>query len=116
MDATVESRFERIERILAQTAELALGNQRAIIQFAESTKTFDEKITGSLLALGDALLALTGRVERFIAASEARQLELNSIVGQFVAGAEARAKMIETSLDNLIRIIAAEHSNGKRRE
>ena len=105
MDSTVESRFERIERILAQTAEIALGNQKAINQIAESTRIFNQRITEGLLALNQGLSALDDRL-----------LALTDRIDRFVASADARAKMMETSLENLIRIIAAEHSNGKRLE
>ena len=105
MDSTVEGRFERIERILAQTAELALGNQQAIKQIAESTGIFNQTITEGLLALNQRLSALDDRL-----------VALTDRIDRFIASADARAKTMETSLENLIRIIAAEHSNGKHHE
>src|ERR1051326_8276010 len=105
MDSTVEARFERIERILAETAEIALGNQKAIGLLAESSRIFSEKITEGLLSLA-----------QYASASDNRLSALTDHVDRFVASSEARANMMETSLENLIRIIAAEHSNGKRRE
>ena len=86
MDPAVEARFERIERVLAQAAELALGNQKALVQLARNSEALHNTV-----------------------------IDLTRTVTDYVAAADARMKSMETSMENLIRIIAAEHSNGKGR-
>ncbi len=86
MDPAVEARFERIERVLAQAAELALGNQKALVQLARNSEAIHNTV-----------------------------IDLTRTITDYVAAADARMKSMETSMENLIRIIAAEHSNGKGR-
>jgi hypothetical protein len=87
MDQAVEARFERIERLLTQAAELAVGNQNALVLLAKHSEALQNTV-----------------------------IDLTKTVSHYIATADTRMKAMETSLENLIRIIAAEHSNGKRHD
>jgi hypothetical protein len=83
---TPEERFERIERDLAAAAALSVRNEQAI-----------QGLHGHIAALADATKLLGDRVAEYVAASDARM------------------RQMEANLDALIRIITAEHSNGRRK-
>jgi hypothetical protein len=86
-----EERFERIETLLEETARIVLRNEQAIVGLIKITE-------GLQTAVGN----LAETTAHYIDASDARMKE-----------SDARMRQIEDRLEALIRIIAAEHSNGK---
>jgi hypothetical protein len=79
-----EERFERIETLLEETARIVLRNEQAIVGLIKTTE-------GLQTALGN----------------------LAETTAHYIDASDARMKQIEDRLEALIRIIAAEHSNGK---
>jgi hypothetical protein len=47
MDSAVEARFERIERLLTQAAELAVGDQNAFVQLAKHSEALQNTVIDS---------------------------------------------------------------------
>jgi hypothetical protein len=86
-----EQRFERIETLLEETARIVLRNEQAIVSLIKTTE-------GLQTAVG----SLAETTAHYIDASDARMKE-----------SDARMRQIDDRLEALIRIIAAEHSNGK---
>jgi hypothetical protein len=85
-----EERFERIEKSLAATAESQAKTNVMITDLVKSVAAY---------------------VDSAAAASQS----LSQSVAEYVASSKARMERTEASLDNLIRLIAAEHGNGKKK-
>jgi hypothetical protein len=73
-----------LPEIVEQIAEAQLRTQNTLAQLAEAEVRTQQSIT-----------------------------EVSEAVVRYVDGANARMAMMEKNLDNLIRIITAEHTNGK---
>ncbi len=100
-----EERFERIETLLEETARIVLRNEQAIVGLIKTTE-------GLQTAVG----SLAETTAHYIDASDARMKESDARMKESDARmkeSDARMKQIEDRLEALIRIIAAEHSNGK---
>jgi hypothetical protein len=93
-----EERFERIETLLEETARIVLRNEQAIVGLIKTTE-------GLQTAVG----SLAETTAHYIDASDARMKESDARMKE----SDARMRQIEERLEALIRIIAAEHSNGK---
>jgi len=98
---TPEERFERIERNLEQitatiagTTALAQSNEKALAGLAVLAES-------NQVALGK----LIASVNAYVDSSNA-----------YVQDSKTRMAQMEANLDNLIRILTAEHSNGKNKQ
>jgi hypothetical protein len=91
MDPEVVARFDRIEQDLAQAA-------RTLVAVADSQASLQEYCL-AVAKVQDNL----GNTLR----------ELGQSIDHYVTAADARTKQMEASLDAPIRIITAEHTNGK---
>ena len=82
-----------LPEILEQIAQSQLRTQNIVGQLAEAQVRTEKSITD-----------LAATVEQYVDGASA-----------YVQAANARMAQMEKNLDNLIRIITAEHSNGKDR-
>jgi hypothetical protein len=102
---TIDERLSTIAQLLEATARVALRNEEAIKKSFELYELHQRSMitlvetTGHL---GARVTALTEAVAGFVEESRA-----------YVADSRERMKQIEANLDALIRIITAQHSNGK---
>jgi hypothetical protein len=95
---TAEERFERIERNLSAASEAIKVNADVLIETRTALAT----------------LAKSQEPQQKGMASLIESQELLSLrVAEYVADSRERMKQLEASLDALIRIITAEHSDGK---
>jgi flagellar biosynthesis chaperone FliJ len=85
---TPEERFERIENNL--------------LQLTQSQITFERSWNDKIIALTDSQTTLNKAIN-----------ELTASVTSYVDAATTRMAQMEANLDALIRLITAEHSNGK---
>jgi hypothetical protein len=106
---TIEEQLHNVVHLLEATASLALRNEetcKRLFEVAEvhsrSLRTLAETIEISHNKLAEALGTLTEQVAAHVVESRA-----------YVADSRERMKQMEANLDALIRIITAEHSNGK---
>ena len=116
---TTDERFEHIERNLAAAsdaimarAQLALGNEEALKRLAsgwELAQANMQNLAGAVERLIDGQQSL---VEAHKGLVEAHQRTEESLQRNIEA-ADARMRPMEANLDALIRIITAEHSNGR---
>jgi hypothetical protein len=98
----VTPEIARIETLLAKTAELAMGNERLI---AKLTQSVDAYVTAS-----------NERMNRLETGQQSLHASLETLaesVTAYVEAGNARMRQMEANLDALIRLITAEHSNGK---
>jgi hypothetical protein len=91
-----EERFERIEKSLAATAESQAKTNVMIADLVKSVAAYVESAAAATKSLA------------------AGQHALSQSVADYVASSKARMERTEASLDNLIRLIASEHENGKK--
>jgi len=92
---TSEERFESIERDLAAAAALSLRNEQGIQSLQAAQQANIAALQANIAALADAAKLLGERV------------------ADYVSAGEASMRQMEANLDALIRIITAEHSNGR---
>jgi CRISPR/Cas system-associated protein Cas10 (large subunit of type III CRISPR-Cas system) len=95
---TPEDRFERIE----QDLEVATRTLRKVVELQELQQHNMASLIGTVDHMG----------QRLTTTAEAHN-RLTDEVAAYVAESRERMKQMEASLDALIRIITAEHSNGK---
>lgn len=92
-----EERFERIDQSLENT-------NKTLATLAESQAKTNVMIT-----------ELVKSVAAYVESAAAASQSLSQSVAEYVASSKARMERTEASLDNLIRLIAAEHGNGKKK-
>jgi hypothetical protein len=95
---TFEERLHSVVQLLEATATLALRNEQAIQKVVELQEVQSRSL-GKLIETVDIL--------------GTKLITLNEQVSAYVADSRERMKQMEANLDALIRIITAEHSNGK---
>lgn len=95
---TFEERLHSVIHLLEATATLALRNEQAIQKVVELQEVQSRSL-GKLIETVDIL--------------GTKLITLNEQVSAYVADSRERMKQMEANLDALIRIITAEHSNGK---
>jgi transcription termination factor NusB len=99
---TPEARFEEIERTLQIVVNSMAVNQEIQKRLLESQERMQQAVSG-----------LAESVEGYVDGANARMNHLDEAIDRYVKSAETRMKLMEANLDNLIRIITAEHTNGK---
>jgi hypothetical protein len=116
---TIEEQLHTTAQLLEATARIALRNEEAIkklIEVQELQQQGMTTLTWTIQHVGERLTVLTEAHERLTQAHE-RLTEglilLSANVAEYVMDSRERMKQMEANLDALIRIITAEHSNGK---
>jgi Mg2+ and Co2+ transporter CorA len=121
-----EERFERIEMDLQTVAETL----KVSAAFGAQMRTDLGAVTDTLKVFADSMLQTRTALARLIERDELQQRNLATLaettthigarltalteeVTAYVADSRERIKQMEANLDALIRIITAEHSNGK---
>jgi len=95
---TIDEQLHGVIQLLEATATIALRNEQAIQKVVELQAVQSRNLgalTETVTILGNKLLTLTDGISAYVADSQERM------------------KQLEANLDALIRIITAEHSNGK---
>ena len=69
-----------------------------------------ERIEANMLAVSDAMKVLV----QSQTGTQQAITDMAKSISQYIDGADARMKLIESNLDALIKAITAEHSNGKK--
>jgi len=123
---TTDERFEHMERNLAAVsdaimarAQLALGNEEALKRLAsgwELAQANMQNLSGAVERLTDGQQSLVDAHKSLVEAHkglvEAHKRTEESLQ-RYIEAADARMRQMEANLDALIRIITAEHSNGR---
>ncbi len=99
---TADERFERIEATLETVGQMQLSIAARQIAREDRQDAWQQKFDK----------AMDGIVESQAANQKSLATLVESIT-RYVDAADSRLKQMEQNLDNLIRIITAEHSNGK---
>jgi septal ring factor EnvC (AmiA/AmiB activator) len=109
---TPEERFERIERNLAAAAEVIHANAESLIETRHALAGLarSHELQQNSMA---SLIESHELQQSSMASLIESQMVLSQRVAEYVADSKERMKQLEASLDALIRIITAEHSNGK---
>jgi len=112
----LSERLDRVEADLAATAatlrksaDLQVDLKNAISEVVQIQKRFAASIEQYGIAAEKRFAAAEERAVRLDKSAE----RLNQSIADYVASADARAKLLEESMDKLIRAITSEHSNGK---
>ena len=103
---TSEERFESIERDLAAAAALSLRNEQGIQSLPAALQANAAAQQANVAAPSEAVGAHVQNFKESLTALAER-------VAEYVAAGDAAKRRIEANLDALIRIITAEHSNGR---
>jgi DNA repair exonuclease SbcCD ATPase subunit len=99
---TLEERLAEITTLLEATVRLSLRNEEAIKRLTELAEA-QQKTLATLIEVSNARMdRLEKTLQDYIQASN-----------DYIQASNERMKQMEANLDALIRIITAEHSNGK---
>lgn len=110
---TIDERLHHVAVLLEATAELGLRNEQAIKKVIESQELQDHAIATLAETTEIQYRKLADAVAEYVKASNERMNALTQGVNLYIADSRERMKQMEANLDALIRIITAEHSNGK---
>ena len=109
---TSEERFERIERDLAAAAALSLRNEQGQQSLQATNAMLQANIAAQQANIAAQQANIAALQANIAALADAAKL-LGERVAEYVSASDARMRQMEANLDALIRIITAEHSNGR---
>jgi hypothetical protein len=102
----MSARLDRIEELLAETASIAKANETRLT-------TMLGAMAGMLQAQEHVLGAMAGMLQAQEHVQQA-VLTLTQTVSDYVTAADKRMAHLEQQMVELIRVITAEHSNGRK--
>jgi chemotaxis regulatin CheY-phosphate phosphatase CheZ len=108
---TFEERLHNVIQLLEAAANLSLRNEQAIKKVVELQEVQSSRLTKMAEAFETAHNSLAAGHNSLV---EAHNHLVAEIAG-YVTDSRERQKQMEANLDALIRIITAEHSNGKEK-